>query len=75
MKLLITGANGFVGKNLTAHIDEMEDIEYVKFTKDHKVSELNELLKGADCVIHLAGVNRPENESEFFEGNTDLFLF
>lgn len=72
MKLLITGANGFVGKNLTAHIDEMEDIEYVKFTKDHKVSELNELLKGVDCVIHLAGVNRPENESEFFEGNTDL---
>ncbi|MBF39160.1 UDP-2-acetamido-2,6-beta-L-arabino-hexul-4-ose reductase [Idiomarina sp. UBA4520] len=72
MKLLITGANGFVGKNLTAHIDEMEGIEYVKFTKDHKVSELNELLKGVDCVIHLAGVNRPENKSEFFEGNTDL---
>lgn len=72
MKLLITGANGFVGKNLTAHIDEVEDIEYVKFTKDHKVSELNELLKGVDCVIHLAGVNRPENESGFFEGNTDL---
>jgi UDP-2-acetamido-2,6-beta-L-arabino-hexul-4-ose reductase len=72
MKLLITGANGFVGKNLTTHIDEMEDIEYVKFTKDHTVSELNELLKGVDCVIHLAGVNRPENESEFFEGNTDF---
>jgi UDP-2-acetamido-2,6-beta-L-arabino-hexul-4-ose reductase len=72
MKLLITGANGFVGKNLTAHIDETEDIEYVKFTKDHKVSELKDLLKDVDCVLHLAGVNRPEKESEFFEGNTDF---
>ncbi|MGM7317973.1 UDP-2-acetamido-2,6-beta-L-arabino-hexul-4-ose reductase [Idiomarina sp. ST10R2A5] len=72
MKLLITGANGFVGKNLVAHIDEMEDIEYVKFTKAHKAPELNELLKCVDCVIHLAGVNRPDNESEFFEGNTNL---
>ncbi|NWO01550.1 MAG: SDR family oxidoreductase [Idiomarinaceae bacterium] len=72
MKVLITGANGFVGKNLTAHIDEIEDIEYVKFTKDHKVSELKDLLKDVDCVLHLAGVNRPEKESEFFEGNTDF---
>ncbi|WP_367187248.1 NAD-dependent epimerase/dehydratase family protein, partial [Marinobacter sp.] len=70
MKLLITGANGFVGKNLTAHIDEMADIEYVKFTKDHTISEISELLEGVDCVIHLAGVNRPQNENEFFEGNT-----
>lgn len=72
MKLLITGANGFVGKNLTAHIDEMEGIEYVKFTRDDEVTELEELLKDIDCVIHLAGVNRPDNESEFFEGNTDF---
>jgi len=72
MKLLITGANGFVGKNLTAHIDEMADIEYVKFTKDHTISEISELLEGVDCVIHLAGVNRPQNENEFFEGNTGL---
>ncbi|RUO76959.1 UDP-2-acetamido-2,6-beta-L-arabino-hexul-4-ose reductase [Idiomarina seosinensis] len=72
MKLLITGANGFVGKNLTVHIDEIEDIEYIKFTKDHTISELKELLEGVDCVIHLAGVNRPKKESEFFEGNTDF---
>lgn len=72
MKLLITGANGFVGKNLTAYIDEIEDIEYVKFTKDHKMSELKDLLRDVDCVLHLAGVNRPEKEREFFEGNTDF---
>jgi UDP-2-acetamido-2,6-beta-L-arabino-hexul-4-ose reductase len=72
MKLLITGANGFVGKNLIAHIDEIEGIEFVKFTKDNHISELKDLVKEADCVIHLAGVNRPERESEFFEGNTDL---
>lgn len=72
MKMLITGANGFIGRNLTAHIKEIEEISYIEFTKDHSVSDLPELLKGVDCVLHLAGVNRPETEREFFEGNTDL---
>lgn len=72
MKLLITGANGFVGKNLVAHLNEIENVEYVKFTKENNIAELPELLEGVDCVLHLAGVNRPETEREFFEGNTEL---
>lgn len=72
LKLLITGANGFVGQNLRAHIDEMKDVEYVVFTRDNVVDDLPRLLDGVHCVVHLAGVNRPETEAEFKEGNVEL---
>ncbi|RUO78396.1 UDP-2-acetamido-2,6-beta-L-arabino-hexul-4-ose reductase [Pseudidiomarina taiwanensis] len=72
MKLLITGANGFVGKNLTVHLDEMSDVDYVTFTRQNTLDDLPALLEGVDCVVHLAGVNRPETEDEFAKGNADL---
>ncbi|KFZ29213.1 capsular biosynthesis protein [Pseudidiomarina atlantica] len=72
LKLLITGANGFVGQNLRAHIDEMKDVEYVVFTRDNVVEDLPRLLDGVHCIVHLAGVNRPETEAEFKEGNVEL---
>lgn len=72
LKLLITGANGFVGQNLRAHIDEIADIEYVTYTRDNDIADLQRLLHGVHCVVHLAGVNRPETEAEFAEGNINL---
>lgn len=72
MKLLITGANGFVGKNLTVHLDEMNDVNYVTFTRQNSLDDVAALLEGVDCVVHLAGVNRPETEDEFASGNVDL---
>lgn len=72
MKFLITGANGFVGKNLQVHLNEIKDVEFVCFTRKNDTSELNQLLRGVDAVIHLAGINRPENEREFHIGNTEL---
>ncbi|PWW06861.1 MULTISPECIES: UDP-2-acetamido-2,6-beta-L-arabino-hexul-4-ose reductase [Pseudidiomarina] len=72
MKLLVTGANGFVGKNLLVHLQEMPDVDVVAYTRSNTVDELPELLKGVDAVIHLAGINRPQDDSEFVKGNTDL---
>ena len=72
MKILITGANGFVGKNLQLHLAERKDVEVVCFTRSHDVAQLPELLQGVDFVFHLAGVNRPQDPQEFTTGNADL---
>lgn len=72
LKLLITGANGFVGQNLRAHIDEMKDVEYITYTRENSIEDLPRLLDGVHCVVHLAGVNRPDTEAEFKEGNVEL---
>lgn len=72
MKVLVTGANGFVGKNLVTHFNELDDVDYVTFTRENSLEELSQLLDGVDCVIHLAGVNRPKDDLEFKQGNSDL---
>lgn len=72
MKVLITGANGFVGKNLRSHLSERQDIEVVSFTRDHSIDDLSELIQGVDFIFHLAGVNRPKDVEEFKQGNSDL---
>ncbi|WP_347901347.1 NAD-dependent epimerase/dehydratase family protein [Pseudomonas purpurea] len=72
MKILITGANGFVAKNLIAHLRERQDIEVLQFSRKDELADLKSLLAQADFVFHLAGVNRPQNPDEFKEGNADL---
>jgi UDP-2-acetamido-2,6-beta-L-arabino-hexul-4-ose reductase len=72
MKVLITGAQGFVGKNLNAHLQERQDVEVLQFSRDDSISALKEMLLQADFVFHLAGVNRPQNPDEFKIGNTEL---
>jgi UDP-2-acetamido-2,6-beta-L-arabino-hexul-4-ose reductase len=72
MKVLITGADGFIGKNLQLHLAERKDVEVVCFTREHSIAQLDELLQGVGCVFHLAGVNRPKDPEEFASGNTDL---
>jgi UDP-2-acetamido-2,6-beta-L-arabino-hexul-4-ose reductase len=74
LKVLITGANGFVGKNLQLHLAERKDVEAVCFTREHSVDELPDLLNGVGFVFHLAGINRPEDPAEFAAGNTGLTL-
>ncbi|WP_029935148.1 UDP-2-acetamido-2,6-beta-L-arabino-hexul-4-ose reductase [Thiomicrospira pelophila] len=72
MKVLVTGADGFIGKNLCVTLQRRADIEIVKFTRESNPADLPGLVVGVDFVFHLAGVNRPKEEKEFFEGNADL---
>ena len=72
MRVLITGANGFVGKNLTIHLQQNENITVLPFTRADRIEDLPEVLQGVDWVFHLAGVNRPHHPNEFMEGNTHL---
>jgi UDP-2-acetamido-2,6-beta-L-arabino-hexul-4-ose reductase len=72
MKVLITGADGFLGKNLQLHLAERNDVTVVCFTREHHVDQLLAMLQGVDCVFHLAGVNRPQHPAEFEQGNVTL---
>ena len=71
MRVLVTGANGFIAKNLIVHLHEL-NIKVSLFTHESALSELSILLKDVDFVFHLAGVNRPLSELEFTEGNIEL---
>ena len=72
MKVLVTGADGFIGKNLLARFAEMADIEALRFSRQNSEQELPDLIAAADAIIHLAGINRPLSPEEFAVGNTGL---
>lgn len=80
MKVLVTGAKGFVGKNLVAQLQNIKDgkarcygdlaIDAVyEYDVDSSAEELDAYCKDCDFVFNLAGVNRPQNQEEFMQGN------
>ena len=80
MKILITGAKGFVGKNLVAALQNIRDgkdkttalnpnLEILEFDINTEQSLLDQYCAEADFVFNLAGVNRPQNTEEFMQGN------
>jgi UDP-2-acetamido-2,6-beta-L-arabino-hexul-4-ose reductase len=69
MKILVTGAQGFIGKNLIAELKNQNYNEIFEYSKETETSLLDEYCKEADFVFHLAGVNRPQDLSEFMDGN------
>ena len=79
MKILLTGAKGFVGKNLCAQLNNIKDgkarnydvvIDAVyEYDLDNTLEELDAWCSEADFVFNLAGVNRPQNQEEFMQGN------
>ena len=71
MKILITGANGFIGKNLVATLKESNN-ELILIDRNNSKEDLENGLLKADYIFHLAGINRPKDEKEFFEGNSGL---
>lgn len=70
MNILVLGANGFIGKNLCVKLNENGFKDVTCIHRDSSDCEISEGLKNAEIIFHLAGVNRPKNESEFIEGNT-----
>ena len=79
MKILVTGAKGFVGKNLCAQLKNIRDgkarnycmtvSDVYEYDLDSTPEELDVWCAAADFVFNLAGVNRPENQEEFMQGN------
>lgn len=69
MNILVTGSNGFIGKNLIAELNNRGYTSVFEFDKDTEPSLLDNYCKKADFVFHLAGVNRPKEQSEFMKGN------
>lgn len=72
MRIVVTGANGFVGKNLLMHLARRADVETLSITRESGSNDIVRAAQQADFVFHLAGVNRPQNVSEFTTGNVDL---
>lgn len=69
LKILITGASGFVGKNLVAELKNRGYEDLLLFTRDNSLEDLKDYTKECEFIFHLAGVNRPEKEEEYLEGN------
>lgn len=69
MKVLVTGAEGFIGKNLVTELNRREGVEVLPFDIDTPKERLAEYCGECDFVYHLAGVNRPERVEEYMEGN------
>lgn len=68
--VLITGANGFIGKNLIATLNN--EVEILRYDTENTLEDLREFVKKADFVFHLAGANRPIDVTEFERGNRDF---
>ncbi len=69
MKAVVTGAGGFIGKNLIQRLKRIDAMEVCPYDIDTDPALLATFLKDADIVYHLAGVNRPEHTDEYMEGN------
>ena len=72
MRVQITGASGFIARNLQLYLSPRQDVEVRCFDRSHTLQQLPALMEDVDFVFHLAGVNRPQDPAEFASGNTDL---
>jgi len=72
MKVLVTGANGFIGKNLVLRLREQAGTKVLTYVRGQDDAALREALAQADAVVHLAGENRPADVQAFAEVNTGL---
>ncbi|MFM2606155.1 NAD-dependent epimerase/dehydratase family protein [Vibrio chagasii] len=75
MNIVVTGAQGFIGKNLCVMLAEKGHDSIVQIDRDTSEETIKEALSTADFVYHLAGINRPKDESEFTKGNADFTKF
>ncbi len=71
-RILVTGANGFIGKNLVVRLNELSNITVSTFDRGDDMACLPQLVGQADAVVHLAGENRPVDEAAFSQVNAGL---
>jgi UDP-2-acetamido-2,6-beta-L-arabino-hexul-4-ose reductase len=71
-RILVTGANGFIGKNLVVRLNELANITVSTFVRGDDMPRLPRLVAQADVVVHLAGENRPADEAAFSQVNAGL---
>lgn len=72
MKILITGAHGFIGRNLVAELRNRKYENIFCCGRNTSTEELESWCAQCDFVFHLAGINRPQNDAEFMQGNYDF---
>lgn len=70
--ILVTGSNGFIGRNLRVVLSRLPDVRVLCFDVEDDSQILQGHLQKADVVFNLAGINRPQRIEEFMEGNTNL---
>lgn len=71
-RVLVTGANGFIGKNLVVRLNELSNVSVTTFVRGDDAARLPQLVAEADAVVHLAGENRPADEAAFKQVNAEL---
>jgi UDP-2-acetamido-2,6-beta-L-arabino-hexul-4-ose reductase len=71
MNVLVTGAGGFLGKNITSHLNE-KGINIISYTRKNSIQDLPDLIKKSAFIIHLAGENRPLDDKDFDTVNAGL---
>ena len=72
MRVLITGSDGFIGKNLVSRLKQNRSIALDCFVKGDSLSKLQESVQASNLIVHLAAANRPDHEDEFKKTNIDL---
>jgi len=75
MKILVTGSQGFIAKNLILHLQRIENMEVMSLGRNSGLPVWEEVLGQADIVFHLAGTNRPPDPKHFQQDNHDLTRF
>jgi UDP-2-acetamido-2,6-beta-L-arabino-hexul-4-ose reductase len=72
MRILVTGSEGFVGKNLRVRLEELGHKDVCGLSRATPAEDVRPVVRGAEFVFHLAGANRPRDEGEFWSGNVEL---
>lgn len=71
-RILITGAHGFIGSNLTVRLGEIADTSVITFGRNDCIKKLRSMVEKVNLIIHLAGENRPADPSAFDQVNIEL---